>query len=334
MFAAEVFGFSEGTVTEWTFQTNVAGFAGTRNITPVIFEQSGSVWNSPMTIRGIGTARSVTASAAAQTFDFGLTSGIASMGPRHYLGWIDSDGGTGTNQGVISYGGGCCTLWFGGPGAISVGSSYNPSNLGRTYSLQTTVDIGSNEAVGNTANQRVTLEAGTGGVFVMDDPFTQPGLVNEWATWTFTNGTTSITPLIFEDVAGSYILRGVGTTVTPSAQQGTQTFDFGLQSGSTLVDSNYYFGWVDGSIAADGTPTYNGGNIRYDSGSFDVTGRWFGNSPAFNFTPGNNIGGGTLLPRYYAIQAIASAVPEPSTFLIWALGLVGLALYARRRRTR
>ena len=27
-------------------------------------------------------------------------------------------------------------------------------------------------------------------------------------------------------------------------------------------------------------------------------------------------------------------IPEPSTFIIWALGLVGLAAYARRRRTK
>ena len=30
----------------------------------------------------------------------------------------------------------------------------------------------------------------------------------------------------------------------------------------------------------------------------------------------------------------AGAIPEPSTFLIWALGLLGLAWYARRRRTK
>ena len=27
-------------------------------------------------------------------------------------------------------------------------------------------------------------------------------------------------------------------------------------------------------------------------------------------------------------------IPEPSTFLIWTLGLLGLAVYARRRRTK
>jgi len=30
----------------------------------------------------------------------------------------------------------------------------------------------------------------------------------------------------------------------------------------------------------------------------------------------------------------SAAIPEPSTFLIWALGLLGLAWYARRRRTK
>ena len=33
-----------------------------------------------------------------------------------------------------------------------------------------------------------------------------------------------------------------------------------------------------------------------------------------------------------SIVSDAPVIPEPSTFLIWALGLLGLAWYARRRR--
>jgi hypothetical protein len=33
-------------------------------------------------------------------------------------------------------------------------------------------------------------------------------------------------------------------------------------------------------------------------------------------------------------QRLSAVVPEPSTFLIWSLGLIGLAWYARRRRTK
>ena len=41
---------------------------------------------------------------------------------------------------------------------------------------------------------------------------------------------------------------------------------------------------------------------------------------------------GEVLTHYEAAFQEAPVVPEPSTLVIWALGLLGLAAYARRRR--
>ncbi len=335
MFAAEVFGLS-GTVDEWSIRSTAGAYAGTRNITPVILEQTGSGGLGAFTLLGIGTTRSISHSAAVQTFDFSLNSGTDRMGPRRYFGWIDSDAVAAANAGTISYdssgGTGHFTLYSSGPGALAVGNTYGvTANLQRRYSLQATFDVGIGEAVGNGASQRPTPEGGSGGVFVQDDPFTHTGYVTEWAFWSWTNGTRSITPLIFEEVGGSYLLRGVGTSRLVPTTQGTITYDFDLQSGSAVVDANYYFGWVDALIDyATGNPTNNAGLARYAADEFFTTkGRWLGNNHgAGEFLPGTGFGGGLLLDRAYSIQALA--VPEPATLSL--LGLGALALLRRRRR--
>jgi hypothetical protein len=336
MFAAEVYGSAQGTVSEWSFQNSTGAYAGTRNITPVILEQTGNGGLGAVTIRGIGTPRTVSHTAATQTFDFGLTSGSASMGPRHYFGWIDSDGGTGTNGGVIGYSGGqdAFVLYFGSPGAVSVGDTRSVAlNLDRRYNLQVTVDAPGGEAVGNGANQRGNVEGGTGGVFLIETPFTQFGRLDEWALWSWEGG-RSITPLLFEEVSGNFILRGVGESRTVAGGQGTFTYDFNLQSGSDLLDGGYYFGWLDGSVnPATGSGTYNQGVPRYATGDlFSNRGIWLGNNGGSgSFLPGTAFGAGTVLPRAYSIQAFA-VVPEPSTFALAALGLLSLAVFGRRRK--
>jgi hypothetical protein len=305
----------------------------------VILEQTGAGALGDVTIRGIGTTRTLTHSTATQTFPFGLTSGSAKMGPRHYFGWIDSDGGTATNQGVVSYdinatpGNRDFTLWYGAPGAISVGTTRPLSqNLNRSYSLQATLDVGpAAEAIGNSAHQRATEEMGLGGAFVLDDPFTRAGHVTQWAAWTFTNESPPVTPLVFEKVGSNFFLRGIGATRIWPSNQGTITYDFGLVSGSNFVDSDYYFGWYDGSITA-GTGTGVSGSMRYNTTSFGSTGIWFGNNLT-NFNLGTDFGTGTPLTRYYSVQAIA-VVPEPAALTLGALSLLPLGLVGWRRRRR
>jgi len=334
LFAAEVFGFNQGRAVDWSIRGHTAPYGGTRNITPVILEQTGAGGLGAMTIRGIGTPRTLGHSADVQTFSFGLTSGSDQMGPRHYLGWIDSDGGQARNQGIISYSDPSdhFTLWLGGPAPIHVGDTRSVTNLNRRYSLQATFDVGRDEVVGNGASQRAHVDGAVGAVFVADDPFTQLGNVSQWAFWGW-EGNRWITPLILEEEAdGSYLLRGVGTSRLAAGGQGTMTYDFGLLGGSGEVDANHYFGWVDASIGPDGTPIGNQGVIRYaDDETFSAQARWFGSiAGAGAFTPGADFGGGTLLPRAYSVQAIATFIPEPATLTL--LGLGALALLRRRRR--
>ena len=341
LFAAEVFGFDAGTVTDWSIRSTSGAYAGVRNITPVILEQTGAGGLGGFTIRGIGTPQTLTHTDAVQTFDFGLTSGSAQMGPRHYLGWVDSDGGAGTNPGTISYSGGDhFTLWLGGSGGgISVGDTHSVSNLNRRYSLQATIEVAGGEAVGNGAGQRAHEDIANGAVFMLAEAFTQAGTLEEWAFWSWTG--RNVTPLIFEDVGGSYVLRGVGTSRQVPNNQGTITYPFGLQSGSDFVGANYYFGWVGASVDAAGTPTNNPGVVRYaDDETFSATIRYFGGDHgAGTFTPGANFGAGTPLGRAYSVQAFAIAdlpgdIPEPITMLAVFAGLAGLGGYVRKRTRR
>ncbi len=311
LFAAEGFGFACGKVSEWSFRSRTNVYAGVRNITPVILEQTGDGGLGNFTIRGIGTTRAVAHSADVQTFPFGLVSGSASMGPRHAFGWKDSAVDGGANPGVISWtnGGGHWVLWLGGPNPISVGLERALSrNLERRYSLQVAIDTPNAEAVGNGTNQRPTSDGANGGVFILDDPFTRTGVLAEWAFWSWTSG-RSVTPLLLEKVGGTYVLRAVGASRAVPTEQGAITYPFERQSGDTRVGPNYYFGWVDASVNADGDPTSNQGVIRHDQDvneTFSRHIRYFGAGfGAGTFLPGRDFGAGTYYNRTYSVQAIA-----------------------------
>ena len=313
LFGAEVFGFSEGTVRRWSVRGQATSYTGTRDLTPLILEQTGAGGLGSVTVRGIGTTRVLPHSTDVQTFDFGLRSGSSRMGPRHYFGWVDSDGAGAANQGTMSYGdGNHHTLWFGGGGVVATGRVHALSrNLNRRYSLQVTIDIDRGEAIGNGASQRGLTEPGLGGVFVQDSPFTQAGHLTQWAFWSWTDGTRSITPLILEQVGGAFVLRGVGTSRAPAANQGTMTYDFGLQSGTNAVAARHYFGWVDASVDyTSGDPTSNAGVAWYAGDEFfSSKARFLGNGhTAGTFLPGRDFGAGTLQNKAYSVQAL-SVIP-------------------------
>ena len=314
LFGAEAFGFDAGTVRRWSIRGQTATYAETRNITPLILEQTGGGGVGSVTVRGIGTTRALAHSTGVQTFDFGLQSGSERMGPRHYFGWVDGDGTGPVNQGTMSYDEGDqhYTLWFGGRGVVTTGAVYAVSrNLNRRYSLQVAIDVDRGEAVGNGANQRAAVDGASGATFVLANPFAQAGHVTQWAFWSGTDGTRSVTPLILERAGGNLVLRGVGTTRTAAANQGTMTYDFGLQSGTNAVKDSQFFGWVDASVDyATGDPSNNRGVVTHATDElFDCKVIYLGaGKPAGTFLPGQSLGAGTLLDRAYSVQAL-SVIP-------------------------
>jgi len=129
---------------------------------------------------------------------------------------------------------------------------------------------------------------------------------------------------------GEYIAIGFGVSEirrdTPFVLTG---FDFGT-------------GWNDGSLTVEG---WNG-NAWTNIGVFDLTLNsnqlFTGNvtTSGLRFTPTWNTGtqirgadfGGTPYNTFYIDNLRVSTVPEPSTYILTATGLAGLA-YVRRRKT-
>jgi autotransporter-associated beta strand protein len=90
----------------------------------------------------------------------------------------------------------------------------------------------------------------------------------------------SVTPLLFEKVGSSYVLRAIGATRTPTAGTADQTFDFDVQEGSAEIrNSHFYFGWKDGTQTSS-----NQGVISWDPGSGAMTTVALGGNSSQNIT--------------------------------------------------
>jgi len=131
----------------------------------------------------------------------------------------------------------------------------------------------------------------------------------------------SFTPLIFESLgSGQWKITGVGTERTIAAG-GQQDYAFGLTAGSNLIGSGTYLGWHEGLI---------GGPIGFGGPGTGVHVYSEANQPPtptldYVFTQEGTV------PRQYNIQ-FTTYVPEPSTWLLTASGLLSFVGVARRRR--
>ena len=92
-------------------------------------------------------------------------------------------------------------------------------------------------------------------------------------------------------------------------------------TGSPAVDApRYLVRDSSGKTVADGV--LGRGESAIDLTQIDIL---------FSGGNNNNVRSGFLLDN---LIVEGHVIPEPSTFLIWSLGLLGLAAYARRRRTK
>jgi hypothetical protein len=134
------------------------------------------------------------------------------------------------------------------------------------------------------------------------------------------------TPLILASSGGgNWTITGVGTQRIVGAS-GLQTYDFGLTSGSNIVDANTRLGWLSGSEL---------GAIQYtqDPDSDDNMFVYSSNA-LFLSTVGATFAQLGVTDRAYSIQFTTqlTTVPEPSTLALTAGGLLALVVAAQKRR--
>jgi hypothetical protein len=320
-------GFTKtGTVTSWFFFNDNGTAQGGRTIEPLLMKRSGTNW----VVTGVGQTLTTPATmSGVQTYPFVLASGSNVVGPdytfaHHDLnngGSIEADwpGGNTWTHRYIARSGSKEIL-----GTTLADASF--STRSRVYSIEFATREDPMFTVGNALINRASEDGANGGLFMLTKTFSGGGHLIEWAY--YDNDAYSpdrqITPLILENVAGNYLIRGIGTTRT-TTEQGEQHWLFNLTAGSDLIGPGYYFAWKDGTPLAD-----NAGVIDWDANALGTGMRYFGTGHAGNLPLDRNLGAGTLYGRDYSLQ-VTMVTPEPATFGLLALG--GLALARRRRRT-
>ncbi|MEX2186527.1 MAG: PEP-CTERM sorting domain-containing protein [Pirellulales bacterium] len=291
-----------GTLQSWSFYHQDVGL----QITPVIYELTGGQY----TITGIGASRPVSG-IGTHDFAFDLVAGSANVGPNSFFGW--KDGGMGLNNaGTVEWtNGGGVVDWL-GPGhttfAVNDVLSIAAGALSRTYSIQAnSVDGASSpvETIGNPVIDRPTVDGAVGSLFVMSgNPFTAAGSVDSWSF--FNNNFVppppkQITPLIVEDVGGTFAITGIGQTRT-STGVGAQQYDFDLVAGSAEVGPGRFLAWKDGGNGTDNT------GVAPFNENLGQSVKWFGATHT-TFSAGENLGAGQAFPRTYSISATSDAIP-------------------------
>jgi hypothetical protein len=199
--------------------------------------------------------------------------------------------------------------------------------------------------IGNATIDRGTTDSYSGQVFLLNANLSS--LVGQRVTsWSFFNNqtTTSVTPVLAEDMGGGiFAIRGIGTSIVSNAS-GAQSGAFGLVSGTDMISPNYYAGYYDGSW--DGSiASPNPGAVEFDTiddppvaGQIDSIGTiWLHGIPDGSDNPANiAVGalnnsdtnfGNAVIGRHYSVNF--TAVPEPAASVFGALAGIGLL---RRRR--
>ena len=133
--------------------------------------------------------------------------------------------------------------------------------------------------IGNVAKARDSSDLNTGQVVLQHADLSDKA--NQKITaWSFYNDTNSlsVTPVLAEKTSdGTYIIRGIGTTVHSAKMTSAQSQPFGLVSGTDKIGTNFYVGHYHGSVtsAAADVGVGNTGSVEYDSvpdefGSVDI----------------------------------------------------------------
>jgi len=151
--------------------------------------------------------------------------------------------------------------------------------------------------------------------------------VKDWALNVFDNteGGT-ITPMLLSGSPSSYQTVWLGSAFDPTSnglQIVAENTTFTLGASTDIYAGFFTAGSGSGIIALDANNSGSGGSATDHDSSFTAPTGIGQTVDAFS-NPG--------LGRTYAFQVNVSLVPEPSTFVLAALGLLGLLACGRRRR--
>lgn len=197
-------------------------------------------------------------------------------------------------------------------------------------------------------------DGNSGGVYIYTNTFGQAGTAETWSFFDDDDFSPNrnVTPLLFQKVDSStFMLTGVGTTVT-SNESGAQTdHAFGLIAGSADVDTDYTFGFTDRILTYGGsgnvlnTSLSNGGVVDHQSiggvwafvpsaeGTFSII---LGQSYVIDAPTDADdsiISLYGVVSRQYSAQLTTAAVPEPAAMGVWMGGLIlGSVVLKRRKR--
>jgi hypothetical protein len=149
---------------------------------------------------------------------------------------------------------------------------------------------GQNQTIGNSLVPRTLTDVGSGGFFVLDQPFAGGGILGNWAFYDFEPPTDmQITPLLVQRLGtGDYQVTGVGTT-RQVTNFGLQEHSFGLVQGSGAVSPTTFFAWKDGGQGSNNTGVpewYDGSPGRIDILGGDAT----------------NVGAGDQFPTLFSVN--------------------------------
>jgi hypothetical protein len=163
------------------------------------------------------------------------------------------------------------------------------------------------ETVGNPLVAAPLTDGASGSIFVLLDPFTQPGTVTDWGLYDFEAPppppTAQVTPVIYQQVPGGWQITGIGTPRTTTGA-GAQSYPFGLTAGSAAVGPGSFLGWKDGGLGNDNT-----GVIEWFDGGVGTV-DWLGPGHT-TFAAGETFAPVVGLNRTYSLQADTEAGGAP-----------------------
>jgi hypothetical protein len=79
------------------------------------------------------------------------------------------------------------------------------------------------------------------------------------STFSFVNSQGSegdLTPILFQETSpGEYVIRGVGSSISPTVSSSVQSDAFGLQYGTATTGADYTFGFINSDVNGSGVQT-------------------------------------------------------------------------------